>query len=58
MVFLYNITIKYIISNHIPLETVICDDRDPRWTNSRVKELINEKNDTCQCYLHSNKDAK
>ena len=58
MVFLYNITIKYIISNHIPLETVICDDRDPRWTNSRVKEPINEKNDTCQCYLHSNKDAK
>ena len=26
--------------------------------NNTVKELINEKNDTFQCYLHSNKDAK
>ena len=26
--------------------------------NNRVKELINEKNDTFQCYLHSNKNSK
>ena len=40
--------LKNNISNYIPHEIIICDDR--------VKELINEKNDISQCYLHSNKD--
>ena len=34
------------------------DDRVPPWINNRVKEIINEKNDTFRCYLHSNKDPK
>ena len=58
MVFLFNRTIKNILSNYIPHEITICDDRDPTWINNRVKELINEKNDTFQCSLHSNKDPK
>ena len=58
MVFLFNRTIKNILSNYIPHEIIICDDRDPPWINNKVKELINEKNDTFQCYLHSNKDPK
>ena len=58
MVFLFNRTIKNILSNYIPQETIICDDRDRPWINNRVKEIINEKNDTFQCYLHSNKDPK
>ena len=29
-------------------EIIICDIRDPPWINNRGKELINEKNDTCQ----------
>ena len=58
MVFLFNRTIKNILSNYIPHEIIICDDRDPPRINNRVKELINEKNDTFQCYLHSNKDPK
>ena len=58
MVFLFNRTIKNILSNYIPHEIIICDDQDPPWINNRVKELINEKNDTFQCYLHSNKDPK
>ena len=58
MVFLFNRTIKNILSNYIPHEIIICDDRDPPWINNRVKELINEKNDTFQCSLHSNKDPK
>ena len=57
VVFLFNRTIKNILSNYIPREH-ICDDLDPPWINSRVKELINEKSDTFQCYLHSNKNAK
>ena len=58
MVFLFNRTIKNILSNHIPHEIIICDDRDPTWINNRVKELINEKNDNFQCFLHSNKDPR
>ena len=58
MVFLFNRTIKNILSNYIPHEIIICDDRDPPWINNRVKELISEKNDAFQCYLHSNKDPK
>ena len=58
-VFLFNRTIKNILSNYIPHEIIICDDRDRPWINNRVKKLINEKNDTSQCYLHnSNKDPK
>ena len=56
MVFLFNRNIKSILSNYIPHE--ICDDRDRIWINNRVKELINEKKDNFQCYLHSNKDLK
>ena len=58
MVFLLNKTIKNILSNYIRHEIIICDDRDPPWINNRVKELINEKSDTFQYYLHSNKDPK
>ena len=58
MVFLFNRNIKNIFWNFIPYELIICDDRDPPWINNRFKELINEKNDICECYLHSNKDPK
>ena len=58
MVFLFNRTIKNILSNYIPHEIIICDDRDPPRINNRVKELIIEKNDIFQCYLYSNKDPK
>ena len=58
MVFSFIRTIKNILSNYISHEIIVCDDRDPPWINSRVKELINEENDTFQCYLHSNTDSK
>ena len=53
MVFLFNRTIKNIFSNYIPHEIIIYEDRDPPWMS---QGLINEKNDTFQCYLHSNND--
>ena len=56
MVFLFSSTIKNILSNYVPHEIIICDDQDPPWINNRVKKLINETNNTFQCYLHSNKD--
>ena len=58
MVFLFNRTIKNILSNYIRHEIIICDDRDPPWLNNRVNELITQKNDAFQCYLHSIKDSK
>ena len=58
MVFSFNRTIKNVLSNYIPHYIIICDDRDSPWINYRIKELINEKNDTFQCYLHSNKHSK
>ena len=42
-VYLFNKTIKNILSNFIPHETITFDDRDPPWINSQVKHLINEK---------------
>ena len=39
-----NKTIKNIISNYIPHETITCDDRDPPWINKDIKQLILDKN--------------
>ena len=41
---LFNETIVDIMSNFIPNETVIFDDRDPPWLNKNVKNMINCKN--------------
>ena len=35
---------KNIVSNYIPHETIICNDRDPPWINNNIKKLINDKN--------------
>ena len=35
-VHLFNQTIKNILCNFIPHETVTCDDRDPPWINSKI----------------------
>ena len=40
--FLFNKTIKNILSSYIPHETVTFDDWDPRWINKNVKQLILE----------------
>ena len=39
----FNKTILNIVSTFIAHETVICDDRDPPWINTRIKNLINDK---------------
>ena len=43
-VHLFNKTIKNILCSFILHETVTCDDRDPPWINSKIKDLIQEKN--------------
>ena len=43
MVSVFNTTVKNIMANFIPHETMICDDRDPPWINNRIKQLIHRK---------------
>ena len=47
---LFNKTIKNIILNYIPHETITCVDRDPPCINKDIKELIHEKNQACNSY--------
>ena len=58
MVHLFNKTIKNILSNYIPHETITCDDRDPPWINSKIKQLIQEINNTYRIYILSNKNPQ
>ena len=54
-VYLFNETIKDILSNFIPHETTTFDDRDPSWINSHVKHLSNGKNGVYKNYLKNKK---
>ena len=52
---IFNRTILNILSNFIPHEIIVCDDKDPPWFDNRIKILIQEKNATYKIYRH-NKD--
>ena len=51
-------TIKNILSNYIPHETITCDDKDPPWFNKNIKQLIQEKNNTYKSYILSDKNPQ
>ena len=42
-VYLFDETIKNMLSNFIPHKTITFDDGDPSWINSCFNHLINEK---------------
>ena len=50
---IFNNTILNMISNFIPHETIICDDRDPPWINSKIKKIIHEKNKEHKKYINT-----
>ena len=52
---IFNRTILNILSNFIPHETIVCNEKDPPWFNDRIKTLIKEKNATYKIF-HQNKD--
>ena len=54
MVHLFNRTIKNILRNLIPHETITCDDRDPPWINSSIRRLIQDKNEAYKRFKRSN----
>ena len=37
-------TVLKILNNYIPHQTTICNDRDPPWMTTKIKELISQKN--------------
>ena len=47
---LFDKTILNILNNYIPHKTIICDDKDPPWFNSRIKSLIENKNKIRKSY--------
>ena len=57
-VHLFNQTIKNILCNFIPHETVTCDDRDPQWITSKMKGLIQKNNFAKKCYFQNNEDIQ
>ena len=58
MVSLFNKTIKNILSNYIPQETITCDDKDSPWFNKNIKQLIQEKDNTYKSYILSDKNPR
>ena len=58
MVHLFNRTIKNILRNFIPHETITCDDRDPPWINSSIRRLIQDKNEAHNRYKRSNNNSQ
>ena len=57
-VHMFNKTIKNIMSNYIPHETIICDGRDPPWINKDIKELIFDKNHVYKSYIRNDKSLQ
>ena len=49
---IFHRTILNILSNFIPHEIIVCNDKDPTWLNNRIKTLIQEKNATYKIYRH------
>ena len=48
---IFNETILNIMTNFIPHETKIFNDREPPWINNKVKTMIQEKSKIYQLYL-------
>ena len=41
---IFSNTVLNILNKYIPHETKICNDRDPPWMTTKIKELISQKN--------------
>ena len=47
---IFNKIVLNILSDFIPHEVIVCDDKDPPWFNGKIKSLINEKPGTYNAY--------
>ena len=50
MLYLFNKTIKNILSNYFPHEPITCDDRDPPWIKNKIKQLTQEINNATKAF--------
>ena len=50
--------IKNILSNSIPHETIVCDDRNAPWINNKIRNLNAEKNIAKKSCLQNNSDVQ
>ena len=41
---IFNKSVLNVLSNFIPHETILCDDKNSPWFNSRTKSLLQDKN--------------
>ena len=48
-VFIFSNTVLNILNNYIPHEMKICDNCDPPWLTTKIKELISQKNKLYSC---------
>ena len=51
----FNKTIKNIMSNYIPHEATISDDKDLPWINKNIKQLILDRNHGHKSYIRNDK---
>ena len=42
-----------VLSNYIPHETILCDDKDPQWFNSRIKCHLKAENKVFENYRNN-----
>ena len=56
-VYLFNKTIKNIVSDYIPHETIICNDKDSPWNNKNIRKLINDKNHAYRSYRQNENNS-
>ena len=47
---IFNKTVFNVLSNLIPHEVIVCNDKDPPWFNGKIKLFINEKLRTYNAY--------
>ena len=50
---IFNNTILNILSNFIPHDILICDDKDPPWFNKKITGIIQEKNNAFKVYCNN-----
>lgn len=48
---IFNKFVLNILSNLIPHNTILCHDKDPLWFNSRIKSLLQVKNNVFKNYI-------
>ena len=51
--FTFKKSVLKVLSNFIPYETILCDDKDRPWCNSRITSLLQAKNKVFKNYRNN-----